>query len=151
MAAVAAHASGIELLTWIDHGLPATFCGDVSRVRQILTNLLTNAVKFTAAGEVTVQVTGHPEREKWRIRFEVADSGIGVESDSLNRIFESFSQADGTTTRMYGGTGLGLAISKQLVELMEGEIGVESTRDKGSTFWFTLPFTVPSGVSNGTA
>jgi signal transduction histidine kinase len=145
--AVAAQDKGVEMLTWIDDGLPADFCGDAPRVRQILTNLLTNAVKFTAAGEVAVQVTGHRDRVNWKVRFEVSDTGIGVEPESVNRIFESFAQADGSTTRTYGGTGLGLAISKQLVELMGGEIGVESTRDKGSTFWFVLPFAVPHGTS----
>jgi two-component system, sensor histidine kinase and response regulator len=145
--AVAAQAKSVEVLTWIDPGLPIDVTGDASRLRQVLTNLLTNAVKFTAAGEVAVQVSGHQERGKWRVRFEITDSGIGMEAEALDRIFEAFTQADGSTTRTYGGTGLGLAISKQLVELMHGEIGVESTRDEGSTFWFELPLEVPHGVS----
>jgi two-component system, sensor histidine kinase and response regulator len=145
--AVAAQEKGLELLTWIDSGLPGDFCGDAARVRQILTNLMTNAVKFTAAGDVAVQVTGSKERGRWKVRFEVCDSGMGVEPESASRIFESFAQADGSTTRTYGGTGLGLAICKQLVELMDGEIGVESTRGEGSTFWFTLPLAVPRGAA----
>jgi two-component system sensor histidine kinase/response regulator len=145
--AVAAQEKGLELLTWIDSGLPGDLCGDAARVRQILTNLMTNAVKFTAAGEIAVQVTRHREHGRWKVRFEVCDSGMGVEPKSASRIFESFAQADGSTTRTYGGTGLGLAICKQLVDLMDGEIGVESTRGEGSTFWFTLPLAVPRGAA----
>jgi signal transduction histidine kinase len=126
----------------VEDSLPAVVCGDGNRIRQVLANLATNAVKFTAAGEVTVHVTEEPAGDRVRVRFEIVDTGIGIEPEALERIFDSFSQADGSTTREYGGTGLGLAISKQLVELLGGEIGVRSTPGKGSTFWFTLPRTV---------
>jgi PAS domain S-box-containing protein len=136
--AVAAHAKGVELLSEVVGALPPLVSGDWSRLRQVLTNLLTNAVKFTAAGHVCTTVSAEPELGRWRLRFTVRDTGIGVAPQSTHKIFESFSQADGSTTRRYGGTGLGLAISKQLVELMGGEIGVRSAEGQGSSFWFTL-------------
>ena len=137
--AVPAHTKGVELLSWVDVDLPVTVLGDSTRVRQVLTNLMSNAVKFTSVGEVFARVTREPTGGPAEIRFEVIDSGIGIEADSIDRIFDSFSQADGSTTRQFGGTGLGLTISKQLVGLMGGKIGVESVEGKGSTFWFTVP------------
>jgi PAS domain S-box-containing protein len=137
--AVAAPDEGVELLRWIDEGLPATVSGDGARICQVLTHLMSNAVKFTAGGQIRVQVTEGREAGASSIRFEVSDTGIGIDAGAVDGIFESFSQADGSTTREYGGTGLGLAISKQLVELMGGEIGVRSSRGEGSTFWFTVP------------
>jgi PAS domain S-box-containing protein len=115
--------------------------GDGNRVRQVLMNLLSNAVKFTSKGEVTVTVAlaDGPASDE-RLRFEVADTGIGIDTEELAGLFEPFSQADATTTRRHGGTGLGLCISKQLVELMDGEIGCTSTPGVGSRFWFTLPY-----------
>jgi len=127
-------------------GLPSCqFLGDGGRVRQIVHNLAGNAVKFTASGSVgiSVQCTGL-DGERASVRVSVADTGVGIPPEKLDKLFLKFSQVDASVTRKYGGTGLGLAISKQLVELMGGSIGVESQAGKGSTFWFTLPLRVPS-------
>jgi CheY-like chemotaxis protein len=133
----------------MEDGIPTRMCGDVTRLRQVLVNLLSNGIKFTSAGEVTVQarVLFAPEQagtssEPWQLHFLVRDTGIGIPVDRLARLFQSFSQADASTTRQYGGTGLGLAISKRLVELMGGKMWVESVPQKGSTFHFTLPLQV---------
>jgi CheY-like chemotaxis protein/HPt (histidine-containing phosphotransfer) domain-containing protein len=132
----------LDLAYQMDDGIPLHLLGDVTRVRQILVNLLSNGVKFTQSGEVVVQVkilsAAGSENEKWHLHFSVRDTGIGIPVDRLARLFKSFSQADASTTRNYGGTGLGLAISKRLVELMEGKMWVESIPQKGSTFHFTL-------------
>ncbi|MBL8265156.1 PAS domain-containing hybrid sensor histidine kinase/response regulator [Steroidobacter sp.] len=114
--------------------------GDGGRVRQVLVNLLSNAVKFTDSGRVTVRASAETEG---MVRIEVEDTGIGITSEQLPRLFTKFTQADSSTTRKYGGTGLGLAISKQLVELMGGQIGAHSRPGSGSTFWFTLPTAAP--------
>ena len=136
----------LELVCQIDDGIPAQVLGDVTRLRQVLVNLLNNGIKFTVAGEVIVRVeilsapTPNPRRaEPWQLHFSVRDTGIGIPADRMSRLFKLFSQADASTARHYGGTGLGLAISKQLVELMGGKMWVESVAEKGSTFHFTLP------------
>ncbi|MFZ2169654.1 MAG: ATP-binding protein [Methylococcaceae bacterium] len=119
--------------------LPVMLEGDAVRISQILTNLLSNAVKFTEQGEITLSVTSQPvDQKKVRLYFEVTDTGIGVDAEKQLLIFDAFSQADNSMTRAFGGTGLGLAIAKQLVRLMNGEIGVISQLGKGATFWFWI-------------
>jgi len=121
-------------------GLPTHFSGDGDRVRQVLLNLVGNAVKFTARGSVTVGVEIRAEDdERARAIVSVADTGIGIPASKLGILFNKFSQADSSITRRYGGTGLGLAICKQLMELMGGSIHAECKEDEGSTFWFDLP------------
>jgi two-component system, sensor histidine kinase and response regulator len=136
-----ADAKGIELVTWIDPDAPTAVQGDPGRFRQVLLNLLSNAVKFTARGEVVVRVTREEEAAAdVLLRVAVSDTGIGISPESQARLFEAFMQADGSTTRRYGGSGLGLAISRRLVEMMHGQIGVDSEPGCGSTFWFTVRF-----------
>jgi two-component system, sensor histidine kinase and response regulator len=132
-----AHAKKLELACRIDDHLPAAVRGDPYRLRQVLSNLLANAVKFTESGEVVVTVGLN---DAGQLHASVRDTGIGIPQEVCSRLFAPFAQADGSTTRRFGGTGLGLAISRHLVDLMHGEIGVESVAGQGSTFWFTLPF-----------
>ena len=136
----------LDLAYQIEDGVPAQVVGDVTRLRQVMVNLISNGIKFTDAGEVVVKVkplaspgATRNEGEALPLLFSVSDTGIGIPVDRLARLFKSFSQADASTTRHYGGTGLGLAISKRLVELMGGKMWVESVPQKGSTFHFTLP------------
>jgi len=129
----------LEFICSVNPLLPQWYKGDPGRIRQILTNLIGNAIKFTSQGEVTVSYElVVDDKEQSILRFAVKDSGIGLNKEQQGKLFQKFSQADGSTTRKFGGTGLGLAISKQLVEMMDGEIGIESELGEGATFWFTL-------------
>jgi signal transduction histidine kinase/ligand-binding sensor domain-containing protein/CheY-like chemotaxis protein len=133
-----AKSKGLVVVLKMSDELPEWVCGDPLRLKQILLNLMSNAVKFTEAGSVTAQVSvEHREDSKVRVRWEVIDTGIGISPEAQKRLFQSFTQADGSTTRRYGGTGLGLAICKRLVEMMGGAIEVESKPGQGSTFSFT--------------
>ncbi|AZO50659.1 MAG: response regulator [Mesorhizobium sp.] len=137
----------LELIVRVQPGLDSHFIGDVGRIRQIVTNLLGNAVKFTDEGHVLVDVTGERVPMGTKLTISVTDTGIGIPEDKLRAVFEKFSQVDTSSTRRHEGTGLGLAITSRLVDLMAGEIGVESAEGKGSTFWFTV--TLPRAVQEG--
>jgi CheY-like chemotaxis protein len=133
------------LVCRIDADVPIIVRADPDRLRQVLVNLVNNAIKFTDRGSVVVRVTPESSSPGHAIvRFTVSDTGTGIAPDRLHRLFKAFSQADASTTRAYGGTGLGLVISKQISELMGGRIGVESEHGRGSTFWFTIDFAVPA-------
>lgn len=140
--ATQAEEKGLELGLLVDPNVPRQLQGDPGRLRQVLVNLMGNAIKFTDRGSVVVRVKLPDRRRRTRnkICFKVTDTGIGIPQEAQQKLFESFSQVDASTTREYGGTGLGLAICKQLVELMGGAIGVESAVGRGSTFWFTAKF-----------
>ena len=139
MLAGRAQAKGLELVVAIDPEVPALVRGDAARLAQVIGNFTSNAIKFTAAGEVVVRASACPAGESTTcLRVSVSDTGIGIERAALDELFKPFSQADGSTTRKYGGTGLGLAISRHLVELMGGHVGAESCPGEGSTFWFEL-------------
>ena len=149
--AARAQAKGLELIVRADDDAPAWVNGDPHRLRQILLNLVGNAIKFTDSGEVVVRCTrvetgggdsAHPESPTM-LRFEVSDTGIGIPEEKKARLFQAFAQADGSTTRRFGGTGLGLVIARELAQLMGGDIGVDSEPGRGSTFWFTVEATSP--------
>jgi len=143
----------LDLTFEIAEGLPSALVGDVGRVRQVLLNLLNNALKFTEKGDVQLTVTGEPVAgSAWRIHFAVRDTGVGIPKEAMARLFRSFSQADASVTRRFGGTGLGLAISRRLAELMGGEVWAESkgTAGKGSTFHFTMVVPVALGYEEHT-
>ncbi|MBF0459927.1 MAG: response regulator [Magnetococcales bacterium] len=138
---VVAEQKGLTMTEWVDADLPAAILGDENRIRQVLINLLGNAIKFTQQGRVDVRLTKHPH-VPGSLLFQVVDTGIGIAQEDVVDIFDRFTQADKGITRRYGGTGLGLAISKRLVELMGGEIGVASRLGAGSQFYFTLPIRI---------
>lgn len=146
--AITAQKKGLEFIYEIDPDVSALLCGDPGRLRQIILNLTSNAVKFTERGEVLLRVSCEREEDdEVELKFSVKDSGIGISREDINRLFQSFHQVDASTTRKYGGTGLGLVISKKLVELMNGKIGVESEKGEGSTFWFTVVMEKQKGVT----
>lgn len=153
MLAISAHEKGLEFMVAIDPALPRRLRGDSRRLRQVIANLASNAIKFTASGEVGVEMRLQDDRGgRVVLRCDIRDTGIGIASDRHELLFQPFSQADTSMTRRYGGTGLGLSIAKRLVELMGGEIGVTSEEAKGSVFWFTAAFEraadapMPAGV-----
>ena len=149
MLAPQAVAKGIELIVQSAPGLPRMVNGDASRLRQILTNLLGNSIKFTAAGHVELKVfCTEQSSERIRLRCTVQDTGIGIEPAALERLFTPFTQADASTTRRFGGTGLGLSIARRFVELMGGEIGVSSIVAVGSTFWIEIPLRIAQSIDD---
>jgi signal transduction histidine kinase/ActR/RegA family two-component response regulator len=147
-----AAAKGLRLSTTIDPALPRTLRGDPGRIRQILANFLANAVKFTEHGVVVLRaILQERAAERVVVRFEVSDTGIGIAPELQRELFEPFVRADMSTTSRHGGTGLGLAICRRLAEMMQGTVGVDSRPQQGSTFWFTVPLPVASGVEARTA
>jgi len=137
--ALKAYEKKLKFASIVHHEVPSLLRGDPGRLRQILINLVGNSIKFTDTGEVTLEATLDEEDAHWTVvRFSVSDTGIGIPEKGMDRLFRSFSQVDGSTSRNYGGTGLGLAISKQLTDLMGGCIGVDSKEGQGSRFWFTV-------------
>ncbi len=142
---VQAAAKGLGFHSKISPRIPLRLAGDAHRLRQVLTNLTANAIKFTERGEVRIEAAlDRGDQVSATIRLTIADTGIGIRQDQVGALFSPFTQADASTTRQYGGSGLGLAISKQLVELMGGTIGVDSLEGRGSSFWFTAVFELPA-------
>ena len=147
-----AEKKGVRLIADIHPGLPAQLIGDPTRLRQVLFNLIGNAIKFTQDGDVRIGLRYGPGRDQRpELRIDVRDTGIGIPEGVQNDLFQRFLQADGTITRRFGGTGLGLAICKHLIALMGGEIGVDSSEGNGSHFWATAPLAVPSAISATTS
>jgi CheY-like chemotaxis protein len=147
MVAGRAHEKGLALVCEIAPNVPTDLVGDPTRLRQVLLNLIGNAIKFTESGEVSLRVT--PDEDfsvPTALRFTISDTGIGIPNEKLDRVFEQFTQADSSTTRRFGGSGLGLTISKRLVDLMGGRIWVESAVEKGSVFSFAVPFETWAGA-----
>ena len=141
-----AQKKGLSLTVTIAQDIPVTLYGDPHRLRQILTNFISNALKFTATGRIAISAAMDPVHSG-HVRIDVSDTGIGIPPDAQERIFDSFAQADGSTTRKYGGTGLGLAIVKQLVGMMGGHMGLTSAPGEGSTFWFTISTSITAARS----
>ncbi|MGA1826367.1 MAG: response regulator, partial [bacterium] len=140
--ALRAQDKGLEFICMIDPEVPSLLKGDPGRLRQIITNLAGNAIKFTSEGEVAVRVRlNHEHKNQAELRFSVSDTGIGIPEDRKQSLFDAFTQGDSSIARNFGGTGLGLAIAKKLVHMMDGEIGIESKEGRGTTFWFTAKFT----------
>jgi two-component system, sensor histidine kinase and response regulator len=140
-----AGATGLSIAVEYPSTLPREFVGDAGKIRQVLMNLVSNALKFTDRGEVRVLVSCVAlDANTAGMRVAVQDTGVGIPEDKLDLVFEKFSQVDGSNTRRYGGTGLGLTIAKELIALMGGAIAVESSVGQGSTFWFTLPLRLAS-------
>jgi PAS domain S-box-containing protein len=138
---------GLEIVNLIERNVPERVLGDRNRIRQVITNLMGNAIKFTSTGEVTLRLEVISRTKNTdTVLFSVIDTGIGISPEQQHKLFMPFSQVDASTTRQYGGTGLGLAICKQIVGLMQGEIGIESNTGRGSIFWFTIPFARPSDL-----
>lgn len=148
--ASSAREKDVELIVRCDPSLPEVVQGDVGRIRQILTNLVGNAIKFTHEGYVLIDVTGEESEGVCSLRIAIEDTGIGIRSEKAKAIFEQFTQAEGSTTRTYGGTGLGLTITKSLVEAMGGTIGVESEYGKGSTFWLKIELPIVDAAPQST-
>ncbi len=142
---------GLELIVHVAPGTPRRVLGDVARLRQVLFNLVGNALKFTERGHVRIAVEGRAEQGVAELRLSVHDTGIGIREDQRRRLFQPFVQADASTTRRFGGTGLGLVICRRIVELMGGTIGVDSREGSGSTFWFTLALPLDPAETSGTA
>jgi len=143
---IQAHRKWLELVCHIKKNVPTIVKGDPLKLRQVIANIIDNAIKFTESGEIVVkveQIDNSSDNNYVTIRFSISDTGIGIAPDNFTNIFNSFTQADGSTTRKYGGTGLGLTISKKIIELMGGELCVDSKLKKGSTFYFTLTFPIP--------
>jgi len=144
-----AQAKGLSLQTEVAENLPKRLLGDLTHIRQVVNNLISNAIKYTEEGGIEIEVGGEPRGEKkWLLKIRVKDSGIGIEPEAQERLFERFYQVDRSSTRKYGGVGLGLAICKHLIEGMEGDIRVQSTPGKGSEFIVTLPLEIDFGEAN---
>jgi PAS domain S-box-containing protein len=144
-----AHEKKIELISFIEPDTPVALRGDPGRLRQVLLNLVSNGIKFTAAGEVTLKVScRNQDAGEALVQFEVSDTGIGIAEDKYQFLFQPFSQVDASNTRKYGGTGLGLAIVHRLIALMEGTVGFESIAGKGSRFWFAVPLRRQPGIQD---
>lgn len=142
-----ANSKGLEVISYIESNVPTYLNGDPVRIRQILTNLINNAIKFTFHGQVFIHIKlNKVEGKNYFLNFNIKDSGIGIEKEKIGKMFSRFTQADMSTTRKYGGTGLGLSICKELTDLMHGSIGVESDFGKGSNFWFTVSLLPSTGI-----